>query len=263
MKHKLRSYIRAPKDTVLLSCDLSQAESWVVAYLANDMNMKLALQNGVLHETTAWGIFNLPYGSPVTYEQRYVGKQTNHSTAYRITPETAAETYNLNSPDGSVISVAQSRKNQQVWFGLYTQIKPWWADIDFTLKTNYNTLTTPYNFSYTFYGPENNEMKKAATAFIPQSTVADHFNGEIQKNNEHPGGLVEFMDQIPKEVRVINNSHDSFIAICPKPIAMDMYYLAKKLFYRPIMINGEPCWIPVDGEIGERWGELEKIKEAA
>lgn len=260
---KLRSYIIAPKDYYLLSCDLNQAESWIVAYLSGDVNMKIALQNRVLHETTTWTIFDLPEGTPVTYEQRYVGKKTNHSTAYRITPERFVEEFNLESPDGTVISIRQGRLYIDKWHGKYTAVKGWWADIDYTLKTNHNTLTTPYGFSATFYGPESNELKKQATAFVPQSTVAEHFAGEVQKGNEIPGGLIEFMDRIPKEVKVINDSHDSFIAEVPKPIVMDIYYLAKQCFYRPIIIKGEECKIPMDGEYGERWGEMQKIKEAA
>lgn len=262
MKHKLRSYIVAPKDHYLLSMDLSQAESWVVAYLADDLEMKKALKAGIFHETTTWTIYDLPEGTPISEELRYVGKKTNHGTAYRITPERFVEEYNLESPDGKVISVRQGRNYINKWHSRYHRVKGrWWADIDYTLKVNHNTLTTPYNFSRTFYGPESNELKKEATAFVPQSTVADHFNGEIQRGNERPGGLLEFRQRKPKEVRIINQSHDSFLAEVPKSIVMDVYYLAKDLFYRPFIVNGEECWIPVDGEYGERWKEMTKIKE--
>jgi hypothetical protein len=29
--------------------------------------------------------------------------------------------------------------------------------------------------------------------------------------------------------------------------------------YRPLLINNVEFYIPVDGEVGERWGELEKL----
>lgn len=261
--YKLRSYVKAPEGCLLLSMDLSQAESWIVAYLARDENMKSALRQGILHETTAWAAIGLPFGTKLSSEQRYIGKQTNHSTGYRVGPETAAESYNLNSPDGSVLSVAQARKNQNVWHGLYPMVKgSWWPEIDYKLSTQNRTLTNQYGFSYQWFGPIDNEMQRAATAFDPQSTVADHFNGDVQPGNEIPGGLCEFMEQKPDEFKVCNQSHDSFMGWGPKEMVMDMYHLAKKLFYRPIIINGEECWIPVDGEIGERWGELEKIKES-
>lgn len=259
---KLRSYIVAPKDHYLLSCDLSQAESWIVAYLSNDLNMKIALKNGIFHETTTWTIFDLPENTIVSAEQRYVGKKTNHGTAYRITPERFVEEYNLESLDGSVISLRFGRQCIDKWHGKYRGVKSWWADIDYTLKTNHNTLVTPYGFPCTWYGPESNELKKQATAFVPQSTVAEHFNGEIQVGNEIPGGLLEFDKLLPPEVRIINQSHDSFMAEVPKPIIMDIYYLAKQCFVRPIIIKGEECVIPMDGEYGERWKEgMVKIKE--
>lgn len=252
----------APPGHVILSVDLSQAESWIVGYLAQDENMITALKNGILHETTARRLFDLnDWSIPVPDEYRYVGKRTNHGTGYRMTPERFVEEYNLESPDGRVISIATGRKWQNIWHSTYPNVKNnWWNEIDFKLKTQDSTLTTVYGFTRKFFGPDSNEKKKEATAFEPQSTVADHFNGEVQEGNEIPGGLLEFNLQKPPEVKIINQSHDSFMAEVPKAIYMDMYYLAKKLFYRPIIIKGQECWIPVDGEVGERWKEMEKIK---
>jgi hypothetical protein len=45
-KLKIRSIIRAKPNHLLLAFDLSQAESWVVAYLANEPRMKKALMYG-------------------------------------------------------------------------------------------------------------------------------------------------------------------------------------------------------------------------
>jgi len=53
MKLKLRSMVRAKPGQLLANFDLSQAESWVVAYLANEERMKDALANGDIHTETA------------------------------------------------------------------------------------------------------------------------------------------------------------------------------------------------------------------
>src|SRR5687767_10989286 len=59
MKIYVRSMIAVAQEAeaalkrILVSCDLSQAESWIVAYLANEPNMKRALQFGDIHTETA------------------------------------------------------------------------------------------------------------------------------------------------------------------------------------------------------------------
>ena len=35
--------------------------------------------------------------------------------------------------------------------------------------------------------------------------------------------------------------------------------IVRKLFERPLVVNGEQFTIPVDGEYGDRWGELKPI----
>src|SRR6266702_4632244 len=92
MKISMRSMMIAPPRQVLLEFDLSQAESWVVAYLANEPNMKHSLMYGDIHSDTACVVFDI---SPEAFKalkvsdrpkydtMRYVGKQQNHAKAYR------------------------------------------------------------------------------------------------------------------------------------------------------------------------------------
>jgi hypothetical protein len=48
----------------------------------------------------------------------------------------------------------------------------------------------------------------------------------------------------------------------PKEVAYEVGERVRATLYRPLIINGEEVTIPVDLEIGERWGELEKVKKA-
>ena len=77
MKQKLRSMITAPKGKLLVSCDLSQAETWVVGWVANEQNMKHFLLTSDIHTETAREIFDKPAPLEIITEERYIGKQNN------------------------------------------------------------------------------------------------------------------------------------------------------------------------------------------
>ena len=259
MNKKLRSFIIAPKGKLLIACDLSQAETWVVAYLAKEDGMKWALKNSDIHYETAIAIFEEPR-ELITKEKRYTAKRVNHGSSYRMTPPKFVQAYNADSEIPIVLE--QARTWNGAWHNLYPNIKVWWNEIDYNLLQS-RTMITPYGRSRTFYGQMNDELKKQATAHNPQSTVGDHFNGFIQYNGANvKGGLREvykrFKEQ--KEVKIINQSHDSCMLEVPSNEAIDIVKEVKSILYRPIIINGEECCIPVDSEVGDSWGTLEKVK---
>ena len=260
--------IAADKDEVLISCDLSQAETWIVAYLANDEKMKWALINDDIHSTTAAAIFELNViGSPkqaakdgiIPPDKRYTGKRVNHATTYRMSAPKFCSVYNSDAENP--ITVGQARRFQDLWFDLYTGIKPWWLDLENEARRNDRFLVTPYGRRMQFVGKWNNELLKEMTAYKPQSTVADHFRGRLQKHNEIPGGLLEFQRKISKydSVAIRQQGHDSALVSAPKSCGMEIAELLRSCLDRPVIVNGEEVRIPVDGEMGDRWGELEKI----
>lgn len=267
----------APKGKLLISVDLAQAESWVVAYLADEPHMKYALHNGDIHlQTAGSALFFNKEGcnhdwdkearicnkchAEVTKPMRYIGKRYNHASAYRMTYMRAAQVINKDSdkPPYMMVTLAESKEYSESWHSYYN-IKPWWSEIEYELgKTR--TLTTPYKRTRYFFAQWGPELFKEATADVPQSTVADHFNGRIQKELGIKGGLIEVYRQlvIPyEENKIVNQSHDSLVMETPKEIAREMVGRVKELLYRPLIIKDEQFSIPVDAEIGERWGELE------
>lgn len=269
-KFAIRSMIHAPPGYTLISLDLSQAEAWVVAYLAFDDKMKTALSKGDIHTLTGCMFFDIPYDSiedtktmadrgSITKEQRYTGKKGNHAFNYRMGPERAAQVINK---EGIIsVTVKQTKIYHKKYHEFYN-LKGWWNDIESTIKAT-RTITTPYGFKRKFYGEWNDSLWKAATAFVPQSTIADHMFGAIQKENPHPGGLLEIKRQIldrTREIRATNTSHDSVILEVPVPIYKEIAEQAAGLLRRPMVVNGEEFTVPVDAEVGERWGQdMEKI----
>lgn len=270
-KIKIRSMFIAPPGHVLISWDLAQAESWVVAYLANESNMKYSLQNGDIHFDTALVLFEksreefaaLKTSDESIYKQmRYTAKRYNHASAYRMGYQRAAQVINQDSdqPPYVVVTLKQSKTFSERWHGYYN-LHNWWAQIESQLSSN-RTLVTPYRRIRTFFAPWGNELFKEATAFVPQSTVADHLNGFVQPELGLRGGLREVRNRfmVPGRIRVVNQSHDSILAEVPQADTQEIANEVAGLLHRPLVVNNEQFTIPVDCEVGERWGELEKFK---
>lgn len=258
MKYKLRSMIVAPPGKTLVMCDLSQAESWIVAFTSGDSQMKYNLMFSDIHTETAAAIHEVAK-SDVTTDQRYTGKRVNHASAYRMSPERFAQVYNKDSPN--TISIKTAKRYNNAWHNLYPNIKGWWLDIEEKLNRN-RTLVTPYGRKRMFFQAWGQELFKEATAYVPQSTVADHFNGATQFDGANvEGGLLHFYKHYvdgQRSVRIINQSHDSAMVECPIEMADEISLALARSLHRPIIVGGEECVIPVDCEVGPRWGEMKK-----
>lgn len=286
-KISIRSIFIAPKDKLLVSVDLSQAESWVVAYLSQEMNMQWSLNNSDIHTDTAGALFHpenycqhhwkkLPSedrectkcGVIIDKTGRYIGKRYNHASSYRMKYPRAAQVINKDSdkPPYVVVTLSESKTYQERWHKRYPGVSQnWWPEIEYKLNQN-RTLVTCYGRKRQFFQRWGDELFKEATAFEPQSTVADHFNGAIHPLLGIRGGLLQVYNDLIKpyarERSIINQSHDSCIVEVPKSDAIDVGYQMQKLIKRPMVIKDVEFTIPVDGEIGERWGELEPLKAA-
>jgi DNA polymerase I-like protein with 3'-5' exonuclease and polymerase domains len=274
--------IRAPKGKILVACDLSQAESWIVAYKANEPSMKRALSTGDIHAESGVALFfpdkagcrhtwiDQPEGAKLCIEcktlivktARYVGKRYNHASAYRMKAPRAAQVINKDSdkPPFVTVTIKESDQFSKRWHGYYN-IKPWWYSIEETLTNNARTMVTAYGRERTFYGPWGDELFKEATAFEPQSVVADHFKGKLHPLLGIKGGLIEVYNQlVSNEIKIINESHDSCILEVPQSIGSEICERLYYIIHRPLIVNGEQFTIPVDVEMGDRWGEMEKVQ---
>lgn len=268
---KMRSMFIAPPKHQLVQFDFSQAESWVVAFLANEPNMKRALMYGDIHSETAGVIFRntgcehswkkklcLKCGTELLESERYSGKRVNHASAYRMKAPKLVQVINKDSdkPPYVTITAAEGKHYMETWHGYY-QVKGWWADIEQKLSQT-RTMITTYGRRRVFYGAWGEELFREATAFEPQSTVADHANGRTHPELGIKGGFLEVYNRFHHVCKIVNQAHDSIILEIPSSlvdsIVPEIYFLLR----RPLVIKGEQFTIPVDCEIGERWGELEK-----
>jgi DNA polymerase I-like protein with 3'-5' exonuclease and polymerase domains len=278
MKLKIRSMIAAPKGRMFIMCDLSQAESWVVAHLANDPNMMQSLKYSDIHADTAEVLFadelssisisERDWKQSPLLEMRYIGKRNNHANSYGMGPERNAQVINKDSdqPPHVTVTVAQCKIYQARWHAHYFNVKgKFWADVQLQLGKN-RTLTTPYGRPRTFFGEWGNELFKEGYAFIPQSSVADHFNGVVHPQLGIEGGLLQVYKRLVKpsngDILLINQSHDSLMLEVPIPVYQEVALETMSLLKRPMIVNDMEFTIPVDCEVGDRWGEMEKLKVA-
>lgn len=262
--------IVAPKDYKLVAIDLSQAETWVVAHLANEARMKYELMHGDIHAATARAIYHLPpearKGYLMSDGQRYIGKKSNHANSYRQGPYMYVVAVNKESdqPPFVTITNAEGKEHHRIWHETYN-VKNWWQEIEESLRYNH-FLITPYGRKRYFYGPLSEETYREATAFVPQSTIADHMFGCVQKELGIAGGLLGVYRNVVVNsngrIRITNTSHDSAILEIPNDQVEDTIPRLVREIRRPMVVNGEEFTIPCDVEVGERWGELEKIKVA-
>lgn len=285
---KIRSQVHAPKDHVLFQADLSQAESWVVAHLANEPRMIKALKFGDIHVETAGALFfddkfcNHTWirlktadkqwhceacNSIIVDTSRYIGKQNNHANSYGMEAPRQAQVINKQSdkPPYVTVTVAQCRVYQAKWHGFYPNIQNrFWTSIQEQLNRN-RTLTTFYGRERMFFGQWGKELFKEGYAHIPQSTVADHFNGAVSPILGIEGGLRLVYNRYVTTgaCRITNQSHDSLIAELHKDLVSEIGAGIIACLKRPMVINECEFTIPVDAEVGERWGELEPFKESA
>lgn len=291
-KISVRSMYVAPKGKKLVACDLSQAESWIVAYLAQERNMQWSLNESDIHTDSAAALFfpdifcthnwkkgrdesgndvwdcTLGCGTQIVKTARYIGKRYNHASAYRMKPPRAAQVINKDSdkPPFVTVTIGESKVFSERWHSRYN-LKFWWKEIEEQLNNN-RTLVTPYGRSRVFFAAWGDELFREATAYVPQSTVADHFNGMLHPELGIEGGLKIIRRNLvqPYQDRlIVNQSHDSCIIECPERDAEELCQDMMRTLKRPLVIKGVEFTIPVDGELGDRWGEMEgrKLKEAA
>lgn len=286
MKLDYRSIFIAPPGKLLVHTDLSQAESWVVAYLADERNMKYALHNSDIHCQTGgalyfrtgcdhhWVKFTLTCtrcGATLTKDQRYLSKRRNHSSSYGVGPDKAMRVINADSDKPPYISITlkESKEHHENWHAYYN-VKGWWGEV---LQKD-RVMTTSYGRTRRFYDEWGDELERKKIAFEPQGTVADHFSGVIHPLVGKEGGLIEIYRRLIRPYncgaiscdhrechKIINMSHDSCILELPSENARDVGLQAEQLLLRPIVIKDEEFTIPTDGLIGERWseGEMEEL----
>jgi len=162
--------------------DLDRADLQVVAWEAEDADLKAALRAGLdMHLHSARAVYDLPITDDELredhpnyketkakyYAQRQNVRQVVHATNYVGSARTVAAQFGL--------TVHEVEKFQSKWFALHPGIKAWHLRVIHDLQTR---RFVQNRFGYRrYYFDRIDSVVPEAVAWIPQSTVARYING--------------------------------------------------------------------------------------
>lgn len=229
---------------VICDCDLSGADAQVVAWEADEKELKNAFRNGLdvhnFNGESVWGTSYQPKATPRKHTMRDELKRAVHGSNYGVTPRSLAITL------GWTIRLAD--EFQQKWFTVRPGIRNWQKRVNLDLMSK---RTTSNRFGYRIVWmdrPENCYTK--ALAWGPQSTVGIVCaKGGVKLNAELP--WVEILLQV----------HDSLVFQIPfhrmSPSGLDSIRRA----LRVEVPYPDPLVIPWGLAVSEKsWGDVAKVE---
>jgi len=162
----VRKLFMPDKGHILLDCDLSGADAQVVAWEANDNDLKQAFQNGLdIHDhngKSLWGDAYQRDATPRKYTMRDELKRAVHGTNY------AAGLRTLSATLGWTQQAVGSFQN--AWFRLHPGIREWHRRVERDLQTQ-RRVQNKFGYRIIYFDRPQNLLPKGL-AWIPQSTVA-------------------------------------------------------------------------------------------
>jgi len=255
---------------LLVDIDLKQADWRFVAYLSEDPNMIDALVNRKdIHKMAAAPIFGYQpdelhlvsddadikkdpsrcasFGNG-THSERFWGKKANHAFNYRQSATAFALQLLIGENEAKTIRAG--------YFEAFPNIQNvYWAWVEKQLRHD-RTITNLFGRSYRFLDRWSTQLVDAATAFYPQSSVADIINqwgiNEMWYNPEKY-----------KYVDLLLQVHDSVVIQIPldKGISHGMKILEnlQESLEQPIHLNGFEFFLPA--EISAGVTNLKEVKD--
>jgi len=234
---------------IFLQVDYGKAESWLVAYMAQDQKMLDALRGPDFHSTNASNFL----GRPVTkadYADRQIGKKVSHARNYRMTAfllqkVMLREGFNLSKSDCQDLLDKYDRS--------YPNIKNVYHKwVEEQLRRDM-TIANAFGRKITYFGFWNDALLNAATAFYPQSTVGDMTNK----------ALINLYEQFRNRPVWVNlQVHDSILLQMPKAyLTWDLIDEIRGCMAVPLTVRGETFTIGVDFEAGYDWYHLDDLSK--
>lgn len=228
---------------VMFDADLAGADAQVVAWEAEDEDLKAAFRAGLdVHAKNAEDMLgakftSLPLGSYARDKVRKKNKVAVHATNYGGSARGLAPRLNW--------TVHETDQFQKRWFSLHPGILAWHKRIQHALDTS-RTVYNRYGFRRVFFDRPDVCFPEAL-AWIPQSTVAlCTYYGAFQLEEKIP--FVELLLQC----------HDSLVFQLPE--SKPWTYEAIKKGLSTVTPYDDPLTIPWGiAQSKKSWGDLEKI----
>lgn len=176
------------------------------------------------------------------------GKKSNHGLNYIMGERRFSEETDI--PEGECKKIIHYYTREA-----YVNIPLWWESIKRELKNNNRTLETCFGDKRRFLEQWGNELFKAATAYVPQSTVSRICTtGMSLAFNDNK--LTDYWD-------LEANVHDSLLwqALFYNwlDLASQIVSFAYKHMHQKCKYGGREFYLDVECKIGKTWGSLIEV----
>lgn len=229
---------------IICDCDLSGADAQVVAWEAEDSDLKAAFRAGLdvhTHNGKAmWGDLFEAKKKVGHMTMRDALKRAVHGTNYGATARTVAITLGW--------TIAQAETFQRRWLDeLHPGIRAWHRRVDFDLQTT-RTISNKFGYRIVYFDRPDQLLPKAL-AWVPQSTVALVCStGAVQ------------LSSIPW-VEVLLQVHDSVVFQIPFQKLSASGLAEIKSALQVEVPYSDPLTIPWEFAASEKsWGDVAKVK---
>lgn len=235
---------------VIFDCDLSGADAQVVAWDANDTDLKSAFRAGMkIHKKNFEDMYGVKFNDELHKDRVAPGhiyspydemKRAVHATNYGGSARTIAITLGW--------KVAEAERFQHRWFSIHPPIKEWHRRKEFELQTT-RTISNAFGYRIVFFDRGDNLLPKAL-AWTPQSTV-----GLVASR-----GAVRLHRTLPW-LHVLLQVHDSVVFQLPlHRCTPPTLQLIKNLLTLPVPYP-DPLTIPWSVAASSKsWGDVKEIK---
>ena len=236
---------------VMFDVDLSGADAQVVAWEADDDDLKRAFRSGVkIHEKNAEDIYGDLYKSApgdrktistVKGKLYDACKRRIHATNYGASARTLA----LNPDIGG--SIRDNERFQQTWFRMHPGIRAWHHAVHTQLLQS-RTIRNRFGYRIIYFDRPDGLLPQAL-AWIPQSSVAEVcFRGALQLEAALP--FVQLLLQV----------HDSLVFQIPKTQNGPATISRMKKALEVTVPYSDPLIIPWSFASSEKsWGECKEL----
>lgn len=172
----IRQMIIPDPGYIMCDCDLAQADAQVVAWEANDDELKYIFKNGLdLHLANAAAIFKLPFGLEELHDPVFVDMAKEKYKKFRDRSKAGVHATNYGASAFTLavalgITKKEAEKFIDDWFTAHPGIADWHLKVENDLQTK-RMVTNQFGNRKLFFGRLDNAFPEAL-AWIPQSTVA-------------------------------------------------------------------------------------------
>lgn len=231
----LRSMFTPDEGMVIWEVDKKQAEAYVVFLLGEDYEMLELLKNpeyDIHTETTLLCQIATSYAEAKKKDPRFIGKTIRHMGAYDAHKNKVMKEINSGAKRFG-LKVKVSEWKAGTFLDKFHKLSPrirgtFHPSVREALEVNNKCLTNPFGMRIRFHDRWDEDLFKAAYAWIPQSTIPESVRV----------AALELEKTYHKDLGIVIEAHDALIGQCKPDEAVDIINTVSTEFAKPIDFSG-------------------------